>query len=446
MYLRTPKRYTAKGSRRPLLNLKWLWLYLLVPVCLLPLVLAWDYRDSIQAPINQFFVDHPLNFFQMPTPTPTELPKDIGPSLKDAFSAGHIGKAISLLSSISDATPNDIVFHGLLTQLLVLRSYGSNKPMLSEAIKAGQNTINADPEVADGWIAEAMALDFAGSPQQALSYILRASEIAERNPLVMAVMAEIYSDLGKYDQASKLIDEAITAAKAKNPLDRLALSHAYYVKAQILISTAADGKEVIQQLEAAWRAATTDTDQTIPSGYIAQQLGQYYANADQTDRAINLVADAIKRDQDDPILQLQMSKFYVKLGQPSKARLYVEKCHDLDPNQVKCLRVLAQLYFNEQNYAQTQQTLAQVIAQSSDQPYDYYLEGLSYSYLNQCSAAVEVLQSGLVYIKADDAKTRVDFETVLRQCGATSGLPIDNTPTPAPTAAATPAVTPSKKK
>src|SRR5258708_683111 len=241
MYLKTPKRYTAKGSRRPLLNLHWLWLYLLFPVILIPLVLVWDYRDSLRDLMGKFIDQHPVVLYNAPTPTPTALPSNCAQQLGDTFSAGHIKKALDLLQCVAQGAPNNPNVYNLVAQQLIFRSYATNDAMLKEAVAAGQQAINANPEIPDGWVSEALALDWSGKPQEALGYALRASDLNDKDPMVTVVVAEIYSDLQKDDQANKMVDDAIDAAKAAKPLNRAALANAYYVKPQLLLSS--DGKE-----------------------------------------------------------------------------------------------------------------------------------------------------------------------------------------------------------
>src|SRR5512133_1315786 len=100
MYLRTPKRYTAKGSKRRLISLKWLWLYLLAPVILIPAVLIWDYRDTLSNEIANRLHSVSINL-NPPTPTATITPKDYGKLLSDAFNSGKIDRYISLLSTFT---------------------------------------------------------------------------------------------------------------------------------------------------------------------------------------------------------------------------------------------------------------------------------------------------------------------------------------------------------
>src|SRR5258708_22355571 len=118
MYLKTPKRYTAKGSRRPLLNLRWLLLYLLFPVMLIPLILAWDYRDQLAPWIGDKLKQVNLSLPQAATPTATALPPDIGNQLGTDFSLGKINQALDLLQSVAQVSPNDPNVYNLIAQNL----------------------------------------------------------------------------------------------------------------------------------------------------------------------------------------------------------------------------------------------------------------------------------------------------------------------------------------
>src|SRR5215831_7158870 len=109
MYLRTPKRYTAKGTRRgcgSFINLRWLWLYLVAPIVLIPALLVWDYREPIGHGIENILqnVQHNLN---VPTPTPTLSPIGYGQSLRNALQSGQMDNASSALRGLTQVLPND---------------------------------------------------------------------------------------------------------------------------------------------------------------------------------------------------------------------------------------------------------------------------------------------------------------------------------------------------
>src|SRR5258706_5845699 len=201
MYLRTPKRYTAKGQRRRLLNLRWLWLYILAPLILIPSVIAWQYRDELIPRVGEIVGSVHIAINQ-PSPTPTIPAQDYQNLLREAFDTGRIGKAVELLKSFVQVAPNDPGVHSLLAQLLVLRGAYSGDPdpaLLNDAYEIGRRAINANPESSDGWITMALVLDWSNKPQQALPYALRAKDLDSdgKSIMVQAVLAEIYHDLQK---------------------------------------------------------------------------------------------------------------------------------------------------------------------------------------------------------------------------------------------------------
>src|SRR5581483_8143921 len=329
MYLRTPRRYTAKGTRRgcgSLINLRWLWLYITVPVLLIPLLIVWNMRGEISPKIAESIGN--IHFqINPPTPTATLSPSGYAERLRNALEAGQMNSAIEAYRGLAEVFPNDPDIHATLAQLIILRgAYAGDatQPLLDDASKAGQSAINANPESAEGWITQAMVLDWSGKARAALPYALRAKDLDDKNPMVLAVMAEVYHDLQKEDEALKLVDQAIEAAKAASPVKRAALVHAHYVKALILTNTSNNGDDAIHEYEEAWRVGISDPpDLTIPLGYVASQLSLIYMNRNQTDRAIELVTKAIERDKQDPLLQYRMGYIYFNLGDPNKARTYV---------------------------------------------------------------------------------------------------------------------------
>ncbi len=440
MYLRTPKRYTARGSKRRLVNLKWLWLYLLAPVILIPAVLVWDYRDVISPIIESRIRSFNINL-NPPTPTATITPKDYGKLLSDAFNSGNIDRYISLLKTFTlEVVPNDASVSSTLAQFIILRAYDANPDpaRLQAAYQAGQQAINANPEAADGWTSMALVLDWSGKPQQALPYALHARDLDAQNPMALAVLGEIYHDLQKDDTAAKLVDQAIAAARAAKPVNRVALSHAYWVQAKILTVTSVDGKDAINAYAQAWEVASADPpDPAVPIGYIASDLSINYMNVQQTNLAISVAVKAVELDKDDPLLSYRLGMIYMNQGDAPKARTYFSACHDLEPNQAKCLYQLAILAYRESNFQQTVEYLQPIIDQGAKDMNVYLLMGKAYIARNDCSAAIPVLHQGVPFI--EDSKDRAALETALQQCGDSTGLAVET-----PEATLTPTLEPTK--
>lgn len=426
MYLKTPKRYTAKGSRRRLISLRWLWLYLLAPVIIIPSALAWQYRDEIGGWIGQR-VDK-AGIFRPPPPTPTPtptLPPNPAGELENAYKAGRIGKAVDILRTIAMSVPNDVITRSLAAQTLTFRSHGQNEALLEQAIEMATDAINANPERAEGWIAMALALDWSERYSEALGYILHARDLAPDDPMLLTVTAEIYGDLGKLAEANDMIDEAIEAARSAKPVNRDALAHAYYVKG-LLIENTPDtlGQDAIDQYEQAWRVVTSEpVDLKIPVGYIAQTLGVRYRLVGETDKAVNILAAGIERDREDPVLYYWLGSVYSFVGEYDKSRQAADQCRDINPDQMSCIQLLSILLYRDRNYQQTIDVLERAVGLGTTDPEDYLRLALSYiSGQNNCEKAVPILQKGAEFIPTDNFDSRVKFEDVMRTCGATLGI------------------------
>ncbi len=123
MYLRTPKRYTAKGSKKPLISLRWLWLYLLAPIVVVISALAWDNRGDLSQAISVSAGRIKLPQINAPTPTPTLPATDLKASFTAALKSGNLSSALDAMQSYTDALPNETQWHAVLAQTLILRSY-----------------------------------------------------------------------------------------------------------------------------------------------------------------------------------------------------------------------------------------------------------------------------------------------------------------------------------
>ena len=121
MYLRTPKRYSGKGKRRFLVNWRWLWLYLLAPVIIIPAALAWQNRATLSQSVSQWAEQNIRIELNPPTPTPTVPAADLEVQLSNFLQSGNLRSAISTLDSLTDATPNDVGAYTLLARMILFR-------------------------------------------------------------------------------------------------------------------------------------------------------------------------------------------------------------------------------------------------------------------------------------------------------------------------------------
>lgn len=434
MYLRTPKRYTARGRRARVFNLRWLWLYLIAPPIIVLSALAWDYRATLSGLIGNWTARNVKIELSRPTPTPTIPASDLTRTYTEAIRAGRMDSAISALSALGDVSPNDPALFSTLTRFMLFRGDPDDEDRIRKAYEMAQMAINANPESAEGWIMTALTLDKLGEPAAALPYALRARDLDEDNPLLLAVTAEVYYDLGQYEEASDLVDQAIEKAKAASPIVPFHLMYAHWVNGLILLDQS--GAAAQAQFEEAYRAARIE--QTLPIAYIAQNLWRSYVAAGRTDDAVQMLEEAGTRDKDDPLIPYLLGRVYAAEVNWDQARPFFAQCLDLDPVHLRCLRWFGQVSFQQGNFKAAADNAQKAVDNGTQESEAFLIAGLAY--IQQvpplCAQAVPLLQQGFNLNEASQATSerkaelRVQFEGGLRSCNAN---PVRSAPQPTAT-------------
>ncbi len=424
MQIRTPKRYTGKARRKPIISLRWLWLYLLAPVVIIGGALAWDYRDQISQQISVAVSKIKLPNPNAPTATPTLPAADLQAQIQTGLQTGDIDGALAAMHAYNDSNPNDVQWHAVLTQILALRAYGSDTKMLQQAIQAGQSAINANPELGIGWAVEALALDWNNQSRLALGDALHAVDLDDSNGFAQAVLAGVYNSLGKPDAASAMADQALK----KNPN----LAYALFVKGQIA-ALDGDTKGAIALYRQAWDISQSDPNQW--GGYIADYLAGLYTTQNQFDDAQAILNQAQQHDKNDPQPSWRLSDMLYKQGEYDKATEAAQQCLDRAQQYAPCYVLLTRLYYIAKAYEKAVQAAQNAIKYGTTSTAAYYYGGESDYKLNNCAGALQMLQTGYEFAqKANDPNSIADFADALNQCGVTVNP--NATPFPTPTAAA----------
>jgi tetratricopeptide (TPR) repeat protein len=426
MYLHTPKRYTPRGRKPRLISLRWLWLYLLAPVVIIGGALAWDFRDSLSQQVGNAIGHVKLPQFNAPTATPTLPAADLQARIQNALQSGDLKAALDEIRAYNDSNPNDVKWHAVLTQMLALRAYG-NDPQTGPqaAVDMGQTAINANPEMADGWAAEALALDWANKPQVGLSDALHAKDLGDLSGMADAVLAGIYFSLNKVQDAGTAADNAFKA----NPN----LAYALFVKGQL---AAADGdiKGAIELYRQAWDVGKTDPTQ--PSSYIAGTLAKMYASQNQIDQAKAILTDAEARDKANPKLRYTLANLLYGQGDYNKATEAAQQCLDVAQDYAPCYVLLTRLYTISKADDKVLQAAQMAAKLGSTETAAYYNGGQAAYHLNRCADAIPLFQAGLTLSQNENDGGKIsDFVAALNECGVTGGLPTTATPTPGPATA-----------
>jgi tetratricopeptide (TPR) repeat protein len=430
MYLHTPKRYTTRGRRRRLVNLRWLWLYLIAPPVIIAAALAWNFRGDLSKWVgdraNSIRID-----FNAPTPTATLPARDLEARIQLLLGNGSLNDAIDAMRSLGEAQPNETTWHTALAQTLILRSRQDPK-LIQQAADAGQQAINANPETADGWATMALVLDWSSQPQKALAYALRARDLGDAGGMAQAALAGIYVSLGDYKLAASTADEALKT----NPN----LAYAYYVKGQIASFTGAN-KDALSLYRQAWDISKGSRVQW--GGYIADALATLYKGTNQLDQAVSLIQDAIPRDRDYPVLYSRLSDIYIQRGDYDKALESSQSCIDHDSSYAPCYVLLIRLQYREAQWEKVVQSAQRAIDLGTQQTAAYYYGGYAQYKLNRCPEAITWWNLGMtaadkVTDQVTRSKLKSDFASALSDCGVVSNVEIVPTATVTPTAGPTP--------
>lgn len=420
MYLRTPKRYTQRGRKRNLLNLTWLWLYLIAPPIIIGSALAWNFRADLSRQIGDWAGKNirPPSLFQ-PTPTATLPAKDLEVRILTALENGSINDALSALISFTASVPNDRAYHNVLAETLIMRN-PTDPRQRKQAYDAAQSAIAASPETPEGWISMALVLDWSDDSARALSYALRARELGDTTGMASAVMGGIYVSLNDFPQATKLADEAIR----QNPR----LAYARYVKGQIA-QYSGNPKEAIQWYREA--LAIWQDDRRQWSGYIAVALAGVYSGQNQDDLAIRTLNEAIPRDKDYPGLAYQLSNIYYKQGEYQKALETSQACNDRAPEYASCYMISTRVYYQDGLFEKATQAAERAIELGLKETSVFYYGGEAYRKLNRCPDAIKLFNAGFKVAeerKREDIKSQ--FTSVLADCGIVADSQILASPTP----------------
>lgn len=431
MYLRTPKRYTKRGRKRGLINLRWLWLYLIAVPIIGMSALAWNYRADLSNQVGMWVTKNikPPQLFA-PTPTPTLPAKDLEVRILTTLENGSINDSLTAMQAYITSLPNEREYHALYAQTLIMR-YQNDPAKRSQANTAADSAINASPETPEGWAVKALVLDWNDDSQKALAYALRAKELGDESGLAQAVMAGIFVTLNDFKQASSLAD----AAMKQNPN----LAYPRFVKGQIA-QYSGDPKEAIHWYKEGLAIWASDRRQW--GGYIAVALAGLYSAQEQYGEATKVLNDSIPRDKDYPGLTNQLANVYYKQGDYSKALETALSCTDRNPDYSPCYVVSTRVYYIEKLYEKAAQTARRAVDLGSEETAVYYYGGESYRKLNNCTDASVLFKKGRKLAIAQKKESAVtNFNDALKDCGEE-----DNSEQIPPTATATIVITPTKIK
>ncbi len=399
MYLKTPKRYTTRGSRRRLINLRWLWLYLLTPIVVVIGAGVWQNQAMLRKPIEDWLSAQAqaaadrVATMQAPTPTPTDSPANYLVVANAAYQRGAVDTAIANYSLAADGLPNDVALYYRLAHLMITNGQAQR------GLEIAERAINADPYDPRGWAIKGMALDWLGESELAIAFIIEAIKLDPENAEAYSFLAEAYADNGNGEAAVEAAERALSIDPANFNVQR---NYAY------VLALRGDRDGAIQAYE---RALELEPSQA----YIAFNLANLYFAEGDVDTGLALLRGVIDRNPENASAYALLSDaLLIHAGEVGQAREAVERCTAIAPDNVSCLSTLGALQRAAGEFNLCARTLDRAIENGSTSALDYFYGGSCYIVIGDCNKAREILLAGMGL--ASTLETQTDIRDALAQC------------------------------
>jgi tetratricopeptide (TPR) repeat protein len=407
MYLRTPKRYQTGHKRRHMFSTRWLWLWIVTPVIALGGWMVYQQRDQFGPPVQQAISDvfdnarGGLATITAPTALPTTNPTDHIVRGDNAWTQGAIEQALDEYRNATSGAPNDVQVHYRYTYgLLIEGDY-------TEALKAAEDTVTADPFSSDAWAIRALALERNAKYPDAIASALQALSLNPKSADALAFMSQTYLDAGQPASAEEKANQAI----ALDPNN----AEAHYALGLFNYSSSYDFNTALTEFQTAHDLAPNLPQMAVHMAWANWQLENYDLTLDDLEQV--LTNNPNNLDALYAIGRLQ----YQIYGDPSKAEDFLSRCVESDPKNSPCLAYLALVKIGLGNSTDAAALYQRIVDLGSTDPIDYLHAGRTYATINDCKSAVPLLRNGY-QMEQKQAEPNGDrlaaFQEYMSQCNA----------------------------
>ncbi len=406
MYLRTPKRY-QKQRRHMLASTRWLWLWILTPVVVVGGLLLYQRRAEIAPPVQQFITDamhnagNSFSTVTAPTPQATTNPADRLSAADSAWQQGAIDEAVRTYQGVIENAPNDVTPHYRLALGLLMEG------KTSDALATADDTITANPFSADAWAIRSHVLNSAGRQGEAIADAMQALQLQKDNARAKAFLAEAYLDSNQVERARSTVQDALKT----DPQSFEAL----FVYGRILQEADYDFKSALDSYQQAYDIAPNMHYIGVAAAWMDLQL----EDPDKGLETLQHIAEISPMNTDalDALARFSYSTY----GDPNQALDYLNRCIAADPNNLDCNYYMGTVNFGLGNNDKAAAAFMRVIDIGTTNPRHYLSAGRINAAMNNCRAAIPLLQQGYALEEASAApdQTRLnDFNEAMKGCGA----------------------------
>ncbi len=407
MYLRTPKRYQAGHKRRHLISMRWLWLWILTPIVLVGGYYVYTYRDfygpqvrdMLNEAVNQ--AGGGIATITAPTALPTINPSDHIVRGDNAWTQGAIEQAVTEYGAAIEGAPNDEQVHYRYTYGLLIE--GDNK----QALAAAEDAVTADPFSSDAWAIRALALERNKEYPLAVASALQALALDSKNANALAFMAQAYLDAGQPASAEEKANLALQA----DPNN----AEAHYVHGLWNEEANFSYQDALDDYQQAHDLAPNLPQITVEMAWTDWNLN----NADAGLALLQQVSEANPNNLD-ALFALGYFE-YQTYGAADKATDYLNRCLQVDTQNIQCLNYLATVKAYDGDQQGAADLYQRIIDAGTTSPVDYLHAGRAYANLNNCSSAIPLLRQGYSLEQQQptpDPDRLAAFQQFMSQCGA----------------------------
>ncbi|MDZ4768909.1 MAG: tetratricopeptide repeat protein [Chloroflexota bacterium] len=347
-----------------------------------------------------FFVDN--NFTQLQlmaldaigqAPAPTPFASELATVGMDNFMRGDLVTARDYFRRAVMQQPTNVDYLYEYGRLLIELGV-DDEPLYIEAIAAGDQAIQANPNDPRGYAIKARALDLSGDSPNAIPVAQAGVQIDAGFAPLHTALSSAYRSIDRYDVALDAAERAIEL----DPFDPAA--RRVYALALIWVGRRA---EALDQLE---QAVGLNPNLVSPyfelaSMYRALAVTDTAQGQDYYELAIATYEQVISMQPGNAKAYLRLCEAYTQIGEHRRAQGYCEDALGLRADYSEAWRALGQTQYPQRNYEGAIESFETCVALQSaraivDQEIEcFYLRGLSHYYLADCAVAWDILSESV---------------------------------------------------
>jgi tetratricopeptide (TPR) repeat protein len=278
------------------------------------------------------------------------------------MAAGRWSAAAAIYADVARAAPTLAAAHAGWARALIY----ANRP--AEAIEHAQKAAELEPKSAEYQALAALAFDWSGNAERAITSARRATELDSRLPEGWAYLAEAETDKFRLKEASDALDRAVGAGGKDNP--EVLRVQAY------LAETNADYSGAVDLYKRA-------IDRAPERSYLYLSLGHALRALKQYESAIQSYQQAADLNPEDARAEGGMGMAYYAMEEYDSAQSHLERSLEIDPSYATGWGQLGLVYYVQKAYDKAQPNFEKAVGLEKDPARNAtYRHALGWVYLN----------------------------------------------------------------